>query len=87
MYCTNALTDDLPLYRSGAADMGCAFYNTFEAMGGAGSMQRWFRSRPRLASGDFRHATPAGYEVIASLFYKAILKGFAAYLEAGAATE
>ena len=30
-----------------------------------------------------RHEGPAGYEVIGNLFYKAILKGFADYLESG----
>ncbi|MFW6050757.1 MAG: hypothetical protein ACODAU_06260 [Myxococcota bacterium] len=59
---------------------GCAFYNTFEAMGGEGAMQRWYRSRPRLALGDFRHATPAGYEAIGNMFYKAILQDFARWL-------
>ena len=29
---------------------------------------------------DFRHATPAGYEVIGNLFYKALLAGFAEHL-------
>lgn len=66
--------------RAAAAREGCAFFNTWEAMGGSGSMGRWYRSRPRLALGDFRHATPRGYEVIANLFYKAILKAFAGYL-------
>ncbi|MFW5877312.1 MAG: GDSL-type esterase/lipase family protein, partial [Myxococcota bacterium] len=59
---------------------GCAFYNTFEAMGGEGAMERWYRSQPRLALSDFRHATPAGYEVIGNMFYKALLEGFADWL-------
>jgi lysophospholipase L1-like esterase len=67
--------------RKAAEREGCAFYDTFAAMGGEGAMQRWYRSRPRLALGDFRHATPAGYEVIGNMFYKAILKGFSEYLE------
>ena len=64
--------------RRAALAEGCAFFNTFEAMGGEGAMRRWYASR--LAMGDFRHATPAGYEVIASLFYKAILQSFADHL-------
>lgn len=59
---------------------GCAFYNTFQAMGGEGAMRDWFRAEPRLAMADFRHATPAGYEVIANMFYKAMLRGFAEYI-------
>ncbi|MBW2547381.1 MAG: hypothetical protein JRE82_09150, partial [Deltaproteobacteria bacterium] len=44
------------------------------------AMRRWYKARPRLAMGDFRHATPAGYEIIGNMFYKAILAGFAGYL-------
>jgi lysophospholipase L1-like esterase len=67
--------------RAAAHREGCAFFDTFQAMGGEGAMERWYRSRPRLALGDFRHATPAGYEVIGNLFYKAILKDFAGFLK------
>ena len=63
-----------------AAQEGCAFFDTFGAMGGHGSMLRWFRSKPRLGWGDFVHATPAGYEVIGNMLYKALLKGFAGYV-------
>lgn len=67
--------------RRAAAAEGCAFFDTFAAMGGEGSMRRWFRSEPRLAFGDYRHATPAGYRVIGNMLYKAMLKGFADFLE------
>jgi lysophospholipase L1-like esterase len=66
--------------RRAAFDSGCAFYDTWQAMGGEGSMRRWYKARPRLAMGDFRHATPAGYEIIGNMFYKALLAGFADYL-------
>jgi len=49
-------------------------------MGGEDAMRRWYKAQPRLAMGDFRHATPAGYEVIGNMFYKALLAGFADYL-------
>lgn len=69
------------LQREVAFQQGCAFFDTFQAMGGERSMWRWYRQRPRLATGDFRHATPAGYEAVGTMFYKAILKGFADYLK------
>ncbi|MCS6797862.1 MAG: GDSL-type esterase/lipase family protein [Myxococcota bacterium] len=68
--------------RRAAAAEGCAFFDTFRAMGGEGAMARWSRTRPRLALTDFRHATPAGYEVIADLIYRALLSAFAEYLRA-----
>ena len=67
--------------RQAAFDAGCAFFNTWEAMGGENAMRRWYKARPRLAMGDFRHATPEGYEAIGNLFYKALIAGFADYLE------
>jgi len=64
-----------------AAEEGCAFFNTFEAMGGEGAMGRWYRSKPKLASSDLRHATPRGYRAIGNLFYKALMSGFDGYLK------
>jgi lysophospholipase L1-like esterase len=67
--------------RRAAEQEGCAFYDTFRAMGGHGAMNRWSRSRPRLALPDYRHATPAGYQVIGNMFYKALLKAFHNHLD------
>jgi len=58
---------------------GCAFWNTYQAMGGEGSMAKWVRAKPQLASGDLTHPTPAGAEVIGELFDKALVSGFEAY--------
>jgi lysophospholipase L1-like esterase len=55
---------------------GCAFFDAFAAMGGPGAMAQWIKSRPRLATSDLRHATPAGYEVIGNMYYKALLAAF-----------
>ncbi len=66
--------------RAAARREGCAFYDTFGAMGGEGAMRAWSRARPRLALSDYRHATPAGYEVIGNMFYKALLEAFADHL-------
>lgn len=68
--------------RSAAKQSKCAFFDTFEAMGGEGTMAKWTKTRPRLASSDLRHATPEGYEVVGMLFYKAMLKAFAEYVKA-----
>ncbi len=72
--------------RRAALDSGCAFYDTWQAMGGENAMRSWYKAQPRLAMGDFRHATPAGYEVIGNMFYKALLAGFADYLSSGSAS-
>ena len=63
--------------RQVAKQQGCAFFDAFTAMGGEGAMGKWIKSRPKLATSDLRHATPAGYEVIGNLYYKALLEAFA----------
>jgi lysophospholipase L1-like esterase len=66
--------------REAAFAKGCAFFDTRMAMGGRNSMRDWYQARPRLALSDLRHATPAGYEILGNLFYKALLEGFAGFL-------
>lgn len=62
-----------------ASEEGCAFYNTFEAMGGPGTMGRWYMAEPRLVSADFIHPMPAGGKIVASLFYDSLMKGYNLY--------
>ncbi len=66
--------------RAAARREGCAFFDTYQAMGGEGAMAAWVRANPRLAMSDYRHATPDGYQVIGNLYYKALLKAFADHL-------
>lgn len=63
-----------------AAKHNCAFFDAYLAMGGEGAMAKWLKMRPRLATSDMRHATPAGYELVGTLYYKALLQAFADYL-------
>lgn len=62
-----------------AAETGCAFFNTFEAMGGPGTMGQWYRAEPRLVSADFIHPLPAGGRIVGTLLYNALMDGFNAY--------
>jgi lysophospholipase L1-like esterase len=62
-----------------ARDKGVAFWNSWQAMGGDGSMGRWLNAKPQLCSGDLTHPTPAGAEVLGDLFYKALTSGYAAW--------
>ena len=65
--------------RQVAESEGCAFFDTYAAMGGEGSAGRWFKRRPRLMSGDLGHATRRGHQVIGELFYRALLEAYVAY--------
>ena len=55
-----------------ALEMGCAFFDTYSAMGGEGTMARWYAAQPRLVSADFIHPYPAGGKMIAVTFVREI---------------
>lgn len=63
-----------------ASKAGCAFFNGYEAIGGRGTMRRWYEASPRLVTSDYRHLTEAGARVVGSLFHKAILKDYDDFL-------
>jgi lysophospholipase L1-like esterase len=67
------------IQRRVARDTGCAFFDTFTAMGGAGTMARWYTAQPRLVSADLIHPYPAGGKQIASVFVREIEAGLARY--------
>jgi len=62
-----------------AADNGCAFFNTFQAMGGPGTMGKWYMAEPRLVSADFIHPLPAGARIVGTLLYQALMDGYNRY--------
>ncbi len=65
--------------RAAAKAEGCAFFDTWAAMGGEGSAGRWYHRKPRLISGDLSHATGKGHQVIGELFYRALLRSYVEY--------
>ncbi len=62
-----------------AAETGCAFFDTFEAMGGRGTMARWYNQRPRLVSADFMHPLPAGAAEVGALFEQSLVNAYNSY--------
>jgi lysophospholipase L1-like esterase len=62
-----------------AEEMGVAFFNTFEAMGGQGTMARWYSAQPRLVGADFIHPLPAGAKIVGELLYNAFRDGYNEY--------
>jgi lysophospholipase L1-like esterase len=59
-----------------ALEMDCAFFNTFQAMGGEGTMARWYDASPRLVSADFTHPLPAGARKVGVLLDQALESGY-----------
>jgi len=62
-----------------AAETGVAFFNTFQAMGGEGTMGKWYNGEPRLVGADFIHPMPLGAKIVGELLYNALQEGYNGY--------
>lgn len=62
-----------------AAETGCAFFDTFTAMGGEGTVAEWCDARPRLMGGDYTHPTAQGAEIVGTLIYDAMMRAYEGY--------
>jgi len=62
-----------------AAETGCGFFNTYEAMGGEGSMARWNASSPKMVAADLIHPTPKGARIVAEAFISQLNGGYMRY--------
>lgn len=52
---------------------GFAFWDLYEAMGGTNSMPSFVHADPPLASRDYLHFTPTGANLVAEMFYNALM--------------
>jgi lysophospholipase L1-like esterase len=62
-----------------ALDSGAAFFNTFQAMGGQGTMGRWYSAEPRLVGADYIHPMPAGARIVGELLFSSLRDGYNQY--------
>lgn len=60
--------------RQAALDQGAAFWNQFQAMGGAGAIERWVTAQ--LARPDRVHLTRSGYRHVAEMLYEELMGGY-----------
>ena len=58
--------------RKVAAELGCAFFDTYQAMGGRGSMPTWVRRG--LGQSDLTHPTAVGSEVLGAWLFRALMQ-------------
>lgn len=70
----------IAIERRVAAEQNCAFFDTFNAMGGDGTMARWYTAHPRLVAGDLIHPTPQGAALVAHLFVHDLSLAYDRYL-------
>jgi lysophospholipase L1-like esterase len=62
--------------RQAALKAGAAFYDLFNAMGGAGSVERWATQNQPLAQADRVHLTSAGYKLVADWINSELMRGY-----------
>jgi lysophospholipase L1-like esterase len=66
--------------RAIAREEGCAFFDTFQAMGGEGTMARWYEREHPLVSGDLTHPSRAGSDIVARALVDAVEEAFHAWV-------
>ena len=66
-----------------AAAKGCAFFNSWEAMGGPNSLRAWLDLRPRMAEPDLKHLNNRGRELMGQWIHEALLADYVAYRKRG----
>jgi lysophospholipase L1-like esterase len=71
------MPDLLKNQKQAALDAGCAFFDTWTAMGGARSMPRWVKKG--LGQADLTHPTAVGAEIIGTWIYRALMQSYQAY--------
>ena len=62
--------------REVAKQTGCAFFDTYTAMGGGGSLAAWRKKKPPLAEADLKHLNHAGRKVLGGWIYDAIMSAY-----------
>ncbi len=62
-----------------AKELGCAYFNTYDSMGGWGSMPAWVRRG--LGQADMTHPTGIGAQRIGNWIYRALMQRYDQYLK------
>jgi lysophospholipase L1-like esterase len=60
--------------KNAAERTNSAFWDLYEVMGGANSIQAWANSNPALAGKDYIHFTPKGAQIIGEFLFQALQK-------------
>lgn len=65
--------------RALAKSEGCAFFDTFAAMGGAGTAHAWRSLSPAASRPDHVHYTPVGYRALSEGYAAALMSAYEAW--------
>lgn len=77
---TESMDEIYEILREVAARNDCAFWETREAMGGEGSIEKWRRTKPPLANKDHVHLTHEGYRLLATEMVDDLLEAYDSWL-------
>jgi lysophospholipase L1-like esterase len=72
----STIPEIVAIQRQVATETHCAFFDTYDAMGGDGTMGRWYTASPRLVTADLLHPTPQGATIVAGLFVEQLGLGY-----------
>jgi lysophospholipase L1-like esterase len=69
------------MQRRVALETNCAFFDTFKAMGGEGTMAKWAagKGKNHLVGGDLTHPTAEGSEIVGRLIFEGINDSYMKY--------
>jgi len=76
-----AIPEIVEIQKRVAKQMGCGFFNTYEAMGGRGTMARWYDGHPRMVAADLIHPSPQGARIVAESLTGQLLIGYERYMQ------
>ncbi len=74
------LPDVVESLRQAALQNDCAYWDMYQAMGGLNTMPDWVFHEPPYAEKDFVHFTPNGANVMAKMFYNALITRYNEYI-------
>jgi lysophospholipase L1-like esterase len=70
-----AIPEIVAIQQRVADQTGCGFFNTYQAMGGDGTMARWYDRHPAMVGADLIHPSPQGARIVAQLLTGQLLIG------------
>ena len=75
------LPDVRDALREAAFEIGGAYFDIYEVMGGKNSMPSWVESNPPLAAKDYIHFSPKGAQKVAEVFYESLMLDYEHFLK------
>jgi lysophospholipase L1-like esterase len=76
-----AIPEIVAIQQRVADKTGCGFFNTYQAMGGGGTMAAWYNRHPPLVGADLIHPSPQGARIVAQLLTGQLLIGYERYMQ------